>query len=472
MLAISVEFLLGTFRGDPEGTANTGRLDRGEWPPAPARLFAALVAADGTRDQCRVTDGSELSWMERLPPPTIHAPLDTWHQMLQQRFVVRQQRSAAKTTHQEYVARATAVSRPGVRVAPRSPQVVYSWDVDAPSAVLDSLRLRAARVGYLGAADSPVRIRVASRKPGLPEQTTVLVPDDGGDIVLGVPQPGDVRVMDRMYDHWRTHGASVTRAQFPGLRHEVCYGSSDSASLLATGRVVAWLRLRTPVSGRRVSAVTALFKQAVLSQHQRALGEPPALLHGHGFTKPGFEVARYLALPDVGHAYARGRIHGLALWMPSTADATARGRAREAARSIRRLNGQGVDVGVVPREGETRPIAANPNRWLRRSRRWTTVFPALHERHRQLDLPELARWCEHAGLPEPVAFRSTRKPLISGAVDLAPPEVNRPGRPGLPYSHVDLMFAEEVRGPVVIGAGRQRGLGLCAPMDEPSGGVG
>ena len=65
MLAVSVEFLHGTFRGDPDGTANTGRLTRGEWPPAPFRLFAALVAADGTRERCTVTDGAELEWFER-----------------------------------------------------------------------------------------------------------------------------------------------------------------------------------------------------------------------------------------------------------------------------------------------------------------------------------------------------------------------------------------------------------------------
>ena len=54
-------------------------------------------------------------------------------------------------------------------------------------------------------------------------------------------------------------------------------------------------------------------------------------------------------------------------------------------------------------------------------------------------------------------------------MDLAPVEVNRPGRPGLPYSHVELWFEERVAGPVVIGAGRQRGLGLCAPIDDANG---
>ena len=32
MLAISVELLQGTYRADPDGTANTGSLTRGEWP--------------------------------------------------------------------------------------------------------------------------------------------------------------------------------------------------------------------------------------------------------------------------------------------------------------------------------------------------------------------------------------------------------------------------------------------------------
>ena len=113
MLAISVELLHGTFRGDPNGTANTGRLTRGEWPPSPARLFAALVAADGTRQKCRVTDGAELAWFERLPAPGIHAHARPWHQLLQPRYVVRHESSPSKSTHQEYVGRSGALNRSG-----------------------------------------------------------------------------------------------------------------------------------------------------------------------------------------------------------------------------------------------------------------------------------------------------------------------------------------------------------------------
>lgn len=468
MLAISVELLHGTFRGDPDGTANTGQLARGEWPPSPARLFAALVAADGTRQACSVTDGSELAWFERLPPPMIHADGRPCHQSLAPRYVVRHKGNAEKGTHQEYVGRLGVVNRAGARVAPRDPCVVYSWNVEPPSEqVLDALRRRAARVGYLGASDSPVRMRVTTWPPAA--SSNVFVPDRRGELVIDVPAPGHVEVLDRMYDAWCAHGASVSRLQFPALHHGVAYRAPGSTEPVDRGTVVAWLRLGPPVSGRRLSTVTALFKEAVLSQHQSIFGEPPAILHGHGFTGSGYEIARYLALPDVGYRWSRGRIHGLALWMPPDSDIAERRRARDAALAIRQLAGRGVDVSVAPRDDEPRPLASHPDRWLRRSRRWVTASPAIHERRRTLDLAEVARWCRHAGVAEPVAFRSARTPLIAGALDLAPVEVNRPGRPRLPYSHVELLFEKAVSGPVVIGSGRQRGFGLCVPVDEVGG---
>ena len=150
----------------------------------------------------------------------------------------------------------------------------------------------------------------------------------------------------------------------------------------------------------------------------------------------------------------------MALWLPEL-ESVERLQVRGAALAVRRLTGRGVDVTVMPREDEPRPVAANPDRWCGSSRRWATPFPAIHERRGRLDLAEVARWCEHAGLPAPIAFRSTRGPLVRGAVDLAPAEVNLPGKPGLPYSHLELLFEKPVVGPVVIGAGRQRGFGLC-----------
>ena len=471
MLAIEVELLHGTFRGDPDGTANTGGLTCGEWPPAPARLFSAMVAADGTGDRCRVTDGSELEWFERLPPPVIHADAAPCHQPLRPRYVVRHEGSAVQSSHPQYLGRIPVEIRPGVRVAPREPHIVYVWDVQAPREVVDALRRRAARVGYLGAADSPVRLRVGTSAPEPEACEEPFVPDPAGTVAICVSELGDLQVLDTMYHAWTEHGANVARTQFGALRHQVSYRAPGRAPRQDLGTVVAWLRLEDAVSGRRVSVVTDLFKKAVLSRYQDMHGEPPPVLHGHGFKGTGFDLARFLALPDVGFPRSRGRIHGLAVWLPPDSTPDLRSRVTAVAYSIRRLTGGGVDVAVNPWIDEVRPVAANPSRWTRKSRCWVTAFPALHERRVELDLHELTRWCKHAGLPAPQAFRSARCPLVRGALDLAPVEVNRPGRPGLPYSHLKIWFDQPVMGPVVIGAGRQRGLGLCVDADEREGDV-
>ena len=484
-LAISAEFLHGIYRADPTGKANTGRLTQGEWPPAPSRLFAALVASDGTGNRCRVTRSSglsELRWLEEQPPPVIHADAHDprCHQPLEARYVVEsQERFAAKQStlqvHQEYLGRKGALVRPGVRIAPRHPRVTYLWSAEPSDQIVRALRLRCARVGYLGTSDSPVRLRVATELPGNVVADSY-VPSHDGNVAVNVPAPGHLAVLDRMYSEWTRLGPSLSRAHFPALQNAVWYRAPGDDEQDPFGGVVAWLRIGTgqsgsglksaAISGRRVSTLTALFKAAVLRQYQDLFGEPPQVLHGHGFGEKGYELARYLALPDVGFSWSRGRIHGLALWMPTASDLLQRARARDAARAVRSLTGRGIDVRVASHDGEYRPWAANPKRWQTKSRRWVTAFPAIHERRRPLDLDEISRWCRHAGLPKPLAFRHARTPLVRGAADLAPIEVNRPGRVGMPYSHIELVFAEPVHGPIAIGSGRQRGFGLCVPVEQ------
>ena len=468
MLVVSVELLHGTFRGDPDGTANTGGLSRGEWPPSPSRLLAALVAADGTGKRCRVTDGSELRWFVRLPPPDIHADAAPCHQPLEPRYVVVPPKSPRKSTHMEYVGRTGARIRPGYRVTPRHPRVVYRWDTEVPPGIFDALRRRVARIGYLGAADTPVRVRVADKMPDVELSEGVYRPDPAGDLAVSVPEEGDLELLDRMFDAWSTHGPSVGRSQFPALRHRVGYRSPTGRASVDPGGVVAWLRLASGVVGRQVSNVTAVFKEAVLSRFQAIHGEPPPVLHGHGFRRKGFDLARYLALPDVGNRRSRGDIHGLALWLPPGSDSPERARIREAALSVKRLYGHSVDVSVRPSTNDSDIAAATPRRWTRTARCWSSAFPVVHERRVPVELKEVARWCRHAGLPSPSAYRTARAPFVPGGVDLAPVEVNRPGRGGRPYSHVMIWFEVPVTGPVVLGSARQRGLGLCVDIPGDS----
>lgn len=97
-----------------------------------------------------------------------------------------------------------------------------------------------------------------------------------------------------------------------------------------------------------------------------------------------------------------------------------------------------------------------------------SATPAVHERHTHdaPDLAEVARWCRHAGVPEPVGCRVSTVPLVPGSQRISAQESSRKGQLRGPRSFLELRFAEPVRGPIVLGRGRGFGLGLFAPVQE------
>jgi CRISPR-associated protein Csb2 len=113
---------------------------------------------------------------------------------------------------------------------------------------------------------------------------------------------------------------------------------------------------------------------------------------------------------------------------------------------------------------------------------WATVTPIALDRHlkekgaaRQDEIASLiATACRNIGLPEPETVIADKHPAIEGAPS-AYPSGNAPPwtRWRLPPSlasrqltHAVLRFARPVEGPVILGAGRYLGLGLCRPLDE------
>lgn len=476
MLVIDVELLHGTIRaGSPDDLALTGQDDPGEWPPSPARLFAALVAA-GTRDRWTFSDGSELDALERAGHPRIHCDgsRDVLSSSVQARFVVRN--TAATNSVQEYAARKAEPARPGTRKSPTHPRVTYVWqDLKLDDGALAATRRRAAMVGYLGCADSPVRVRVGETLPPDVNSAT-WEPTDDGRTAVPVPFAGLTEVLDTIYQDFKKRDDKLpTGVRRSAYRTRRAWYRDPSSPPMPTGEgqpEIIWLRFDRAVSGRRVLAVTTALKDAVLDLFPAAREDVPELLHGH-IQSPdpgGHEQARYLALPRADDDHADGRIHGGAVWLPpATSTATIEG-VRAAVFTLTRngLVRRGVfSTGVAIHGGESRPWSANPDRWTRPARHWSSVFPVVHERWSRHGptLEDATEWCKHAGLPAPIAMRSGRTPYLRGAVDLHPTEANRPGRERRPYSHVTLRFEEPVHGPVVIGRSRSFGLGLMAPID-------
>ncbi len=472
MLAIEVELLAGTIRaGSPDDTALSGGGDEGEWPPSPARLFAALVAGGGSRERCIAGDASELVALETAAPPRIIA--DDRSLVLgsaqRERYVVVDKSVAG--TVQDYPARTATLVRPATRLAPRTPSITYVWDdLDLDPGQLEALQIRTAHVGYvgyLGCADSPVRVRlrdVAPEAPALREWR----PSESGSALIPVPFVGLLDVLDDAFDRFSA-GEPVRRSWLPVARAR--YEEPGSAvEESQTPPIALWLGFGEPVPGRHALRVTETLKAALLDlydRHVAAGSAAPSVLHGHGFGQgSGYDHACIVALADCGHRHARGRLYGAAVILPSDTPANIVEGVRSALFHLRTLVLPGGRVITVwPYGGETRPWAANPARWTRPSQRWVSVTPVVHERRRRggPDLAEVARWCAHAGLPEPVDFTASPVPLLDGALTLRAHEVFHSSTSRRPYSHLEIVFAEPVVGPVVLGRMRHLGIGLMAP---------
>jgi len=467
MLAIQVRLVHGTYRAaSADDIASTGNDDPGEWPPSPGRLLSALVAADGTGVRCRVTDGSELDQLCQAPPPLIVASPDhsTPRSLVNSRYIVVNERVVGGV--QEYPGRAALEARQSPRRSPEHPVVVYVWpDLELSEGALAALRSRAARVGYLGCADSPAVVTVGcdvpERRPGTVEWRPA---DDGGHGVdLPVPFPGYVEVLDEMFAQF-SDGRPVRRSWFAARRVTYSWGTE------AARPSVAALRLLAPMSGRRALVITSTFRDAVLSRYSELWQEPaPPVLTGHGFEANGYEQAVYLALPHVGR-HGTGRLLGVAVALPASAPPEQERRTRAAvmavlAKGLWLPGGRRVELGTV--DDPAAPLTAQPKHWARRSTCWVSVLPVVHERwskHREADLADVAGWCANAGVPAPVRARTGPLPFVPGAVALRPEDTRRPGGERRPYSHLVVELSEAAAGPVVLGRMRGFGLGLMAPL--------
>ncbi|NQX01404.1 type I-U CRISPR-associated protein Cas5/Cas6 [bacterium] len=236
-------------------------------------------------------------------------------------------------------------------------------------------------------------------------------------------------------------------------------------------------------------------------RHETA-GPPPPWLSGHQAGEAGSPtgpaVDTHLAvfpLAFVGSEHATGNLMGLGLALPrperiGVDAATFRIQWRQALASVLDENGQlelsppdkAWTLRLAPEESPDPRQALRPARWTEASAIWTTVTPIILDRHPKPHFnkdPEAWRAsciaiigdaCERIGLPRPLEIDVSRYsplagvPAASGFVAPAP----RPGRPPRFHVHASLKFAEPVEGPLLLGAGRYRGYGLCLPITANS----
>jgi len=198
--------------------------------------------------------------------------------------------------------------------------------------------------------------------------------------------------------------------------------------------------------------------------------------NGRGSNKSN---VRFIPLAVVGHSCADGRLLGMALALPHR---VAPERRHCISTALERIRKDGLKLG---RCGSWRiqPITSRrpshnllPETWTGQPQGatdWATVTPIALDHHVEATDPATRRKetdamirlaCRQAGLPEPCEVIDT---VVSAHFGVPParafPSFREQGH-ARRHCHAILTFAEPVRGPILLGAGRHCGYGLCRPM--------
>ena len=345
-IGVQIEFLVTPQLADPSSPKY------GEWPPAPDRVFQALVAtaAETGKDIDLLSHFESAPAVQASSAVTSRAPLQ----------YVPDNYRRSNQYHQ-------GAARYLPTVFPDSPTVTYVWK-DIPSTAIEPLRDIVQQLTHLGRASSLARGTLVEA-----ESVTVnWVPAKQGELLLRVPYRGRLNDLREAYQA----GIRSPTAPVTGYRNaENVYPTTEWGDLMV---------LRPDRELDIVSTViwADKIRRAVMSKAEDTI---PALIHGHGDHR---HVA-WTAIPDVGHKYASGRILGLGCWLPADISLDERGLLGSLLMKVSDLDGIKLQLDSVGLKG------LQASTWSRASRLWATTTPIA-----------LDRWPKHNKPPEDIIVQS------------------------------------------------------------------
>jgi CRISPR-associated protein Csb2 len=345
-------------------------------------------------------------------------------------------------------------------VVPEDPVITFQWDQANGAAHQPALRTLVENLTYLGHSASPIR---ACLREDMVEPT--LVPDDDRDCARRTPGPGRLQRLEAVHQQRLTN-----EAMQPPLGQSTTYGKpSQPHSVFSTQALVMSFTQGPKLSLDASLPLMQRLRDALLARLNEQL--PPSLcghaLDGSPSRDPHLALIP-LAFVDARHA--DGSLKGAALVLPRALEPPERRRLRAA-----------IDEPWLLHLGSLGSItmqllAAQPDdlqalqftKWYGRSATcWASVTPVVLDRHPKKKGPTveviIAESCTRIGLPPPVEVRTGNTSAFKGAPPVHPFLGRSSRMEGRPMQHVLVRFAEEVRGPVLLGAGRFFGMGLCRP---------
>jgi CRISPR-associated protein Csb2 len=387
------------------------------------------------------------------------------------------------------------------------PRVHLIWNVEAPPGHRRALASLSAKVTHVGHSASLVQMWV---EPEPPQAT--LVPVDGAAAKHRLRVTGDARLehLESRYKAGLRPSASLWQEY--GDPKAVDYDESLACSVFDHNLLVL-RRANGPRLGLESTLqLTEALRGAVMSRCPEQ--PPPPWISGHTPDgKPSEEPhLAFIPLADVGHEHARGHLLGVAIAVPrrtspedqkalnpvlfytreneSPDDGRYAGTPRQNDLTLGRAGVWSVELA-----DEDPRVSLTPDVWTGRahgdnagSTAWATVTPIVFDRHPKetwsaADPPRVraekqaeywrevedmvAAACERIGLARPVDVTATAVSVFPGAPSSSQmPRMLRKDGTQKRQTHAVIRFDAPVIGPVLLGAGRYRGYGLCRPLPE------
>jgi CRISPR-associated protein Csb2 len=550
MFALGIDFITGV-----AVMTDAASREKAEWPPHPARVFMALVAAhyeskplpeDGRETEAAwVHERAALEWLEGQGAPQMSWPEASPRDVVKVYVPVNDAgvpQNPARVKESEMRAALGVMpdqrSRqertfPTLHIGGEGPgrHVYLHWHNAEPSteilAALTGLTRKVTRIGHSSSL-ALVWVSEMEDAPSPAYEPNAKATKTRRGVQLRIPAPGFLAKLDQCFNAgeiddffdlseailtrtgaaknqaktafeerfdtaWSTSASAPVRVR-PSPGRTAHYSRVDEAQALIVpssfdSELLVLTKQEGPVLGlESTAALTAALRGYLL---QAGEGKPEWFT-GHsapGLPSTGGHMA-LLPLAFVGAEHADGHILGLAVAFPRAipaADRAAclRGRLFGSSGDDLEPELQMGNLGTWTLRREERslpPLALRSATWCEPSSVWASVTPVVLDRHPKHDQQtERAQWrdevaasiaqgCERSGLPKPELIDVDKTSWHRGAPR------SRPGPSGMPWLpgkegtaprqqvHVLIQFPCEVQGPLLLGAGRFRGYGLCKPL--------
>src|SRR5581483_2832133 len=373
---------------------------------------------------------------------------------------------------------------------PTTPTFGFLWPDADPASHRVALERLCARVTPVGHSSSLVRCTLANG-----DITPTFVPSDAGEVVLRVVGPGQLARLEEAFQRHKAveHRVLPARPQRYRADFDIATPAAQHESVFSSDWVIFERVGGSRPLASRTTAVARALRRALIEVHGNK--NLPETLSGRALQGPTEQPhVAFVPLPFVGREYADGALMGCALVLPrnlSRKDRELLFRVVAKWEKERATN----DRGDLTLAGETLPPlqirrvevsakdALDPSRWSRPSMRFITATPIALDRNpgnlrsnrdgtaRKAAIEAqriIGEACFRVAGIRPISVEVSLAPLLPGAQHVRDyrPWPGRPGRTARVRVHADIRFAERVRGPLLLGAGRYFGLGLCLPVED------